>query len=714
MERLDLRAHVEEICASQAFGRSQRATRLLRYLLDARLTGRASTIKEYDLGLDVFDRGQEYDPKLDSIVRTEVTRLRARLQKYYECDGAAGGVRLQIPRGSYELHVELAPPAATVEMPLPRRVGSRWTSLLSGPASRLAAAVTGTVLVSALLASFRTGSGLSHQDLRKLTPGDSSDRNPVVSRDGKWVAYGSDRAGDGRLAIWLQHTEGGEPRRLTAGQFDESLPHFSPDGSQVAYRAEGEPPGVYVATMPDGPPRLLAANGTRPRFSSDGRMVAYEIGARGGGAHTAIWLVPTAGGQPRELLAGFRPAMHPLWSLDDRHILVWGGQPTDWWIVPVAGGAPKRTNAYRFLTAKSLTFGPATDWLDDHLYFRAGRGDAANIHRVAIRRASFELAGEPERITFGSAHETSASVTLGGHVVFLSSNIRSPILQGSLGAGSVPTMMPGDRAEPDSGGPSVSGDGRLLAYVARTSAGSQLRVWEAGSPDARVIARAPRTNGQQFGWIAALHPGGALVAVYLEQSGLTQVLRTDDGTVVQQWTGVGEPHRFTADGKALLTRHGEALLLVDWRTGQSRLLLSAKLQGRTLAAVSPDGARVAFAVAGDQGRSALMVAPVHRARASTPDEWTPLPGSSSASNPVWAPDGAWLYFLSEREAGHRCLWRMAWRGGAPASAAEAVAHLHDPRLNASHGWPISNGLSLGGGRFFLRARSETASVWMSR
>lgn len=76
-------------------------SRLLRFLVERTLDGRADEIKEYVLGVEVFDRGGGYDPRLDSIVRVEVRRLRSKLDEYYLADGAADPVRIRIPRGSY-------------------------------------------------------------------------------------------------------------------------------------------------------------------------------------------------------------------------------------------------------------------------------------------------------------------------------------------------------------------------------------------------------------------------------------------------------------------------------------------------------------------------------------------------------------------------------------------------------------------------------------
>jgi tetratricopeptide (TPR) repeat protein len=65
------------------------------------LAGRASGIKEQVLGLEVFDRGDGFNPRLDPIVRVQARNLRSRLAKYYEGPGAMDPIRIELPKGTY-------------------------------------------------------------------------------------------------------------------------------------------------------------------------------------------------------------------------------------------------------------------------------------------------------------------------------------------------------------------------------------------------------------------------------------------------------------------------------------------------------------------------------------------------------------------------------------------------------------------------------------
>ena len=69
--------------------------------MEETLAGRGGQIKEYSLGAEVFARGDDFDPRIDPIVRVQARNLRARMAKYYEGPGADR----RGPHRSSEAHV---------------------------------------------------------------------------------------------------------------------------------------------------------------------------------------------------------------------------------------------------------------------------------------------------------------------------------------------------------------------------------------------------------------------------------------------------------------------------------------------------------------------------------------------------------------------------------------------------------------------------------
>jgi len=81
--------------------------RLLQHLVERTLVA-SEEVKEYGLGVDVFDRGPDFDPRTDTIVRVQARRLRAKLDDYYRGEGASDAVLLRVPKGRYVVECRAA------------------------------------------------------------------------------------------------------------------------------------------------------------------------------------------------------------------------------------------------------------------------------------------------------------------------------------------------------------------------------------------------------------------------------------------------------------------------------------------------------------------------------------------------------------------------------------------------------------------------------
>jgi len=74
---------------------------LLDYLVTEELAGRGDRLKGYSIALDVFNRGTDFDPSIDSVVRVEMLRLRKALAGYYTRPQSGPHVVINLAKGSY-------------------------------------------------------------------------------------------------------------------------------------------------------------------------------------------------------------------------------------------------------------------------------------------------------------------------------------------------------------------------------------------------------------------------------------------------------------------------------------------------------------------------------------------------------------------------------------------------------------------------------------
>ncbi len=109
----NVRAQLVRILAAAEFAPFPRSAALLTYVVEEALAGRNDSLKEAVIGVEVFGRSPGYDPKADSIVRTQARRVREKLAEYYQGAGQDDPVRITIPKGAYipEFVAAVKPPA---------------------------------------------------------------------------------------------------------------------------------------------------------------------------------------------------------------------------------------------------------------------------------------------------------------------------------------------------------------------------------------------------------------------------------------------------------------------------------------------------------------------------------------------------------------------------------------------------------------------------
>lgn len=114
-----VRAGLARVLASDVFCNAPILSRFLRYVVEQRIEGIETPPKEYTIGVDVFERGADFDPRVDTIVRVHARRLRKRLKDYYEHAGRDDPLRITIPKGHYQ--AEIVTQSSVPGLPVPPR-----------------------------------------------------------------------------------------------------------------------------------------------------------------------------------------------------------------------------------------------------------------------------------------------------------------------------------------------------------------------------------------------------------------------------------------------------------------------------------------------------------------------------------------------------------------------------------------------------------------
>lgn len=96
-------AQIERILRSARFVHAEVLSQLLRYLADAAIKQPDSALKEYQIAVEALGRREDFDGRLDSAVRVQTSRLRAKLAEYYADEGANDPIIVELNRGSYSL-----------------------------------------------------------------------------------------------------------------------------------------------------------------------------------------------------------------------------------------------------------------------------------------------------------------------------------------------------------------------------------------------------------------------------------------------------------------------------------------------------------------------------------------------------------------------------------------------------------------------------------
>ena len=236
--------------------------------------------------------------------------------------------------------------------------------------------------------------------------------------------------------VYLLDVESGKTTLLTAGDYDELLPAWSPDGKSLAFVSKRRPDAdrddnwdLYVMEAAAGaaPRQVTTFEGpdnnpdyeSRPAWSPDGRAIAYLQGGLPKLIYYGVQklaVVPSAGGAPRILTAALdRNVASPGWSSDGSFItfLLEDDRAVGLARIPAAGGAierlvsgPRVVSAFTAGAGGKLAVLASTPLVPDEVFALDGTTLRPLSHQNDEWLARTKL-GDVEPITFKSRDGTA-------------------------------------------------------------------------------------------------------------------------------------------------------------------------------------------------------------------------------------------------------------------------------------------------------------------
>lgn len=679
--------------------------KFLQFIVLETLEGRSERLSESRIAEKVFHQ-QEYTASEKSVVRVEKRRLRERLKEYYEGPGKDDPIIITL--GS-----------TFVPIFSPRLNG---TSPTNAPAFPWKLTVSAAVIIGiAVIAGWFILRRTAPEDfvLTQLTYDSGSTTEPAISPDGKLVAYTSDRNEAGNRDIWVQNIATGDRVRLASDPADDSEPSFSPDGSKVVFRSDRDGGGIYTVAVLGGELKLIAKRGRGPRFSPDGQRIVYWVG-ESYFVRTQVYVIAAAGGTPQQVQPNFYGAHDAVWSSDGKSLLFWGqrneSSAPDWWVSPVDGGEPVQTGAFALFASQNLSAAGPAAWIGNQVYFSARR-DTTNLWKTTISPRTGKSSGTPRRLTFGTDQEGGPSVASNGNLVFSSAAAIANVwrLPADVKLGKATgNLVRVTRDLSTEVFPSISNNQRL-SFTADRSGKREIWVKDFALGKDTMLA----TSTSEFD-SPKITPDGAKVAYAVATPSWSIHTVSTLGGEERVYPNGGPPRAFSPDGTKLLFEAKSCspycVGLLDLTTGKTTELIRHQRLALYPESFSPDGSWVAFQarpVDNDSSRTIYIA----NCAGGQVGEWIQITdGAHMDREAKWSPDGAMVYFLSERD-GFRCIWaqRLDVKTKHPSGSPFPVYHFHHSQQSlTSLGSPGKVGLSVTNDGLLFSLAETTGNIWLAR
>jgi Tol biopolymer transport system component len=484
---------------------------------------------------------------------------------------------------------------AVAEWPVIERSGRR-RRILWLTATLAAVTLAATVVWLLERNGYFWNNPLSNARFVRLTDWEGTERAAAISRDGKFVAFLSDRSGS--MDVWVTQVGSGRFYNLTKGAVQELINPdvrtlgFSPDATLVSLWVRRQSAsraadiGVWTVPTLGGEPTRYLEGVAEIDWSSDGTRLVYHTPGPG----DPMFISDNSRRAPRAIFKA-RSGLHahfPVWSPDDHFIyFVHGALPNqlDIWRIPAGGGLPERMTSLNTRVTYPVFVNRRT-----LLYLAVDDGEAGPaIHALDTDRRT------TRRVSFGVERYTSLA---------------------------------------------ASADGRRLVA---TMANPTTTVWRAPIADDRVEKSAATrvTLPTAHGRAPRIGPG---FVIYVASSNNADgIWKVADARATELWTAsgariLGGP-AISPDGRRVAfsaEERGRKRMYVMNADGSATRVLSASLEPQGTPAWAPDGQSIAVGATINRAPCLATVSPDRQT-------FRPLV-SGFAADPAWSPDGSFVVY----------------------------------------------------------------------
>ena len=454
------------------------------------------------------------------------------------------------------------------EAPVP---SARRPAVLIGLAVAAVLLLAGVALWQTRPAASPSANPLERAEFRMITDFDGAEQAAAVSRDGKLIAFTSDR--DGSTDVWITQVGTGQFHNLTRKRVQQLVNPsvrtlgFSPDSAFVTFWARGvegataDDIGIWAIPVLGGQPKPYLEGVAEFDWSRDGSRVTYHTPGPGDPMFVGATLQRTEGRQIFAAASGLH-AHFPSWSPAGDYIYFVQGSVPDamdiWRIKPTGQDAEQMTRHNSAVSHPILLSDRTLMYLAD-----VGDGNGPRLHTMDVRdRVAHALGTGLDRFTSLEVSED------GRRIVATRANPKATLWRMPIGgaAGMSLVSLPTGRGFSPRLGPDY------LIYVAQKGTGDDA-IWKLIDGVANELWSAP--GARVMGGAAISRDGGRVAFSVAHGDKTSLYAMNSDGTGVQVVTDAlalrGAP-AWAPDGRSIVsgaTMNGAAHLVrveLDGRT----------------------------------------------------------------------------------------------------------------------------------------------------